>query len=70
MIAFSKFQDYLQSICFCSDYKQWWAHGVLTDTEREQSEPFEFDLHLKEVGIPVEMARRLYEVVQERHNQP
>src|SRR4028119_2420525 len=49
MIALSEFQRYLQSICSCSDYKQWWAHGVLTDTEREQSEPFDFDLHVKEV---------------------
>jgi HEAT repeat protein len=49
MIAPSEFQDYLQRICSCSDYKQWWAHGVLTDTEREQSEPFDFDLHVKEV---------------------
>jgi hypothetical protein len=49
MIAPSEFQDYLQSICSCSDYKQWWAHGVLTDTEREQLEPFDFDLHVKEV---------------------
>src|SRR4028119_936704 len=49
MIAPSKFQHYLQSICSCSDYKQWWAHSVLTDTEREQSEPFDFDLRVKEV---------------------
>jgi DNA polymerase III delta prime subunit len=49
MIAPSEFQRYLQSICSCSDYKQWWAHGVLTDTEREQSEPFDLDLHVKEV---------------------
>ncbi len=49
MIAPSEFQRYLQSICDCSDYKQWWAHGVLTDTEREQSEPFDFDLQVKEV---------------------
>lgn len=49
MIAPSEFQCYLKAICDCSDYKQWWAHGVLTDTEREQSEPFDFDLQVKEV---------------------
>ncbi len=49
MIAPSEFERYLKSICSCSDYKQWWAHGVLTDTEREQVEPFDFDLHVKEV---------------------
>jgi hypothetical protein len=48
-VPHSEFQPYLQSICSCSDYKQWWAHGVLTDTEREQLEPFDFDLHVKEV---------------------
>jgi flagellar biosynthesis GTPase FlhF len=47
MIALSEFQPYLQSIC--SYYQRWWKDSVLTDIEREQSEPFDFDLRVKEV---------------------
>jgi len=47
MTAPNEFQDYLQ--CIHSYYQRWWKHSVLTDIEREQSDPFDFDLRVKEV---------------------
>ncbi|TBR58390.1 hypothetical protein B4U84_20945 [Westiellopsis prolifica IICB1] len=49
MIASNEFQHYLQSICSFCDYTKWWTHSALTDTEREQSDPFDFDLQVKEL---------------------
>lgn len=43
----SIFQPYLESIC--DYYSQWWSQSVLTDTERQQTEPFNFDLYVREV---------------------
>lgn len=47
MIAPSEFQSYLE--CIHSYYQRWWKHSVLTDIEREQSDPFDFNLRVKEV---------------------
>ncbi|MGJ5675075.1 MAG: HEAT repeat domain-containing protein [Nostochopsis sp.] len=49
MSASSEFQHYLQSICSFCDYTKWWTRSALTHTEREQLEPFDFDLQVKEV---------------------
>lgn len=41
------FQPYLDSICH--QYNGWWEGGVLTDSERQQEEPFNFDLQAREI---------------------
>jgi DNA polymerase III delta prime subunit len=49
MVDAIDFQPYLNFICDCDYYARWWSQNVLTNMERQQSDPFDFNLYVREV---------------------